>query len=69
MRMEKRKQMYSKAILETEEVALIDRFIEEKKRTGELEMNVRFPAERMERPLKKTEEKGQRRLFKECMEK
>lgn len=52
MRIEKRKQTYLKAILEIEEVALVDSFIEKRKRTGELEMNVRFPAERMERPSK-----------------
>lgn len=29
-------------------------------------MNVSFPAERTERPLKKTEKTGGRMLFKEC---
>lgn len=31
-------------------------------------MNVRFPAERMGRPLKKTENRGRERLFRECVE-
>lgn len=57
MRMEKRKQTYSKAILETEETALVERLVVETQGTEELKKG-RFPAERMGRPLKSTENTG-----------
>lgn len=69
MRTEKRKKAYSKAILEIEETALVDRFIVQTKGTYGLKMNVRVPAERMERPLKKMRKQQAKRLFKECVEK
>ena len=66
---EERKQTYSKAILEIEETALVDRFLVETKGTEGLKMNVRFPAERVGRPLKKQGTREGKGLFRVCMEK